>query len=49
MSIIQLKNVRLSFPQIWTPKAYMEGQKAKYSANFLLDKDSQADQILGET
>ncbi len=45
MSIIQLKNVRLSFPQIWTPKAYMEGQKAKYSANFLLDKDSQADQI----
>jgi hypothetical protein len=45
MSVITLKNVRLSFPQIWTPKAYMEGQKAKFSANFLLDKDAHADQI----
>ncbi len=45
MSVITLKNVRLSFPQIWTPKAYMEGQTAKYSANFLLDKDADKDQI----
>lgn len=45
MSIITLKNVRLSFPQIWTPKAYMEGQTAKFSANFLLDKDADKEQI----
>lgn len=45
MSVITLKNVRLSFPQIWTPKAYMEGQTPKYSANLLLDKDGDADQI----
>lgn len=43
--VITLKNVRLSFPQIWTPKAYMEGQTPKFSANFLLDKDGDADQI----
>lgn len=45
MSVITLKNVRLSFPQIWSPKAYMEGQKAKYSCNFLLDKDKDKEQI----
>jgi hypothetical protein len=45
MSVITLKNVRLSFPQIWTPKAFNEGQTAKFSANFLLDKDSDKDQI----
>ena len=45
MSVITLKNVRLSFPQIWTPKAYMEGQTAKYSANFLLDKEADKEQI----
>ena len=39
MSTIMLKSVRLSFPQIWTPKAYLEGQTPKFSANFLLDKD----------
>jgi hypothetical protein len=45
MTTITLKNVRLSFPQIWTPKAYMEGQTAKYSANLLLDKDADKEQI----
>jgi len=45
MSVITLKNVRLSFPQIWTAKAYMEGQTPKYSANLLLDKEADADQI----
>ena len=45
MSVITLKNVRLSFPQIWTAKAFNEGQTAKFSANFLLDKDSDKDQI----
>ena len=42
---IMLKSVRLSFPQIWTPKAYLEGQTPKFSANFLLDKDVDAKQI----
>mgnify|MGYP003638878934 FL=1 len=45
MSIITLKNVRLSFPQIWTAKAFNKGQDAKFNANFLLDKDSDKDQI----
>lgn len=43
--VITLKNARLSFPQIWTPKAYMEGQTPKFSANFLLDKDKDSAQI----
>lgn len=45
MSVITVKNVRLSFPQIWTAKAFNEGQTAKFSANFLLDKDRDKDQI----
>lgn len=45
MSVITLKNVRLSFPQIWSPKAFNEGQEAKFSANFLLDKDRDKEQI----
>mgnify|MGYP000374177211 FL=1 len=45
MTTITLKNVRLSFPQIWTPKAYVEGQTAKYSANLLLDKDGDKEQL----
>ena len=46
MSVITLKNVRLSFPQIWTPKAYMEGQTPKFSANLLLDKEGDKEQIV---
>ena len=45
MSVITLKNVRLSFPQIWTAKAFNEGQTKKYSANFLLDKDTDKEQL----
>jgi len=45
MSVITLKNVRLSFPNIWTAKAFNEGQPAKFNANFLLDKDGDKDQI----
>jgi hypothetical protein len=44
-TVITLKNVRLSFPQIWTPKAYLEGQTPKFSCNLLLDKATQKDQI----
>lgn len=35
--IIKLKNVRLSFPHLWKPKAFEEGQTPKYQATFLLD------------
>ena len=45
MTAIVLKNVRLSFPQIWTPKAFQAGQEPRFNANFLLDKDADADQI----
>lgn len=34
---IMLRNVRLSFPQIWTPKAFQEGQPPSFQASFLLD------------
>lgn len=35
--VIHLNNVRLSFPQIFTPKAFETGQTAKYQATFLFD------------
>jgi len=35
--IIKLKNVRLSFPVIWKPKAFGENDKEQYQATFLLD------------
>lgn len=35
--VIKLKNVRLSFPVIWRPKAFEEGKDPKYQATFLLD------------
>lgn len=37
--IIQLKNVRLAFPDIWTPVAFEEGQEKKYGATFLIQKN----------
>jgi hypothetical protein len=45
MTAIVLKNVRLSFPQIWTPKSFAPGQDPRFNANFLLHKDADADQI----
>lgn len=36
--IIQLKNVRLAFPDIWKAVAFEEGQELKYSATFLIPK-----------
>jgi len=47
MSIIILKNVRLSFPTIWTPKKFndVDDKPPRYSAKFLLDKDTDSDQI----
>lgn len=45
MSTIMLENVRLSFPSLWTAKAFSEGQKPKYSCNFLLDREKDSEQI----
>lgn len=39
-----LKHARLSFPEIWEPKAFANEEK-KFSAIFLLDKVKDADQI----
>ena len=44
MAKIKLSNVRLSFPSLFK-KASFEGVETKFEATFLLDKDSQADQI----
>lgn len=38
--IIQLKNVRLAFPDLWVPTAFEEGQELKYGATFLIPKNS---------
>lgn len=42
-NIIRLTNVRLSFPNLFTPRAAMDdGKEPKYSATFLLDKKQHA-------
>jgi len=35
--IIQLKEVRLSFARLFTPKAFRQGQTPRYEATFLMD------------
>ena len=42
MAKMQLKNVRLSFPSLFT-KAEFEGVATKFEATFLIDKDSQGE------
>lgn len=37
---VRLPQVRLSFPQLFEPKAFNEGQVAKYSAAFLIDPNT---------
>jgi hypothetical protein len=39
---IKLKNARLSFPEIWQPKAFEVGRDAKFQATFLLDPSDSA-------
>ena len=47
-SKIVLKNVRLSFPSLFTKSVY-EGKEGKYSATFLLDKkDTKTKKLLDE-
>lgn len=38
-SNLKLTNVRLSFPKLWTAKSYKTGDKPKFGANFLIDKE----------
>lgn len=38
--IIQLKNVRLAFPDLWKATAFEDGQEPKYGATFLISKKS---------
>ncbi len=40
--LIHLKNVRISYPHLFTPYAGPAGGAAKYSAKFLLDKQKDA-------
>jgi hypothetical protein len=40
--IIKLKDVRLSFPRLWEPKAFQPGQTPRYEATFLLDPSNEA-------
>ena len=42
---VRLTNVRLSFPNLFTPKSIEEGKEPKYSANFLLNKGTQGKQV----
>lgn len=44
MSKIQLKNVRLSFPSIFK-RSEFNGEQGKFEATFLLNKETQSDQI----
>ena len=44
MANMQLKNVRLSFPNLFH-KAVFQGDTTKYEGSFIMDKDTQADQI----
>ncbi|MGL4516786.1 MAG: ssDNA-binding protein [Shewanella sp.] len=44
MAKITLKNVRLSFPSLFN-RASFDGQEGKFEATFLLNKETQADQI----
>lgn len=37
---VALKNVRLSFPDLFTPKAFQAGDEPKYKATFLIEKGS---------
>lgn len=43
MAVVILKNVRLSFPDLWKPgKPMNEGDAPKYGAQFIFDADSEA-------
>lgn len=39
---VRLTGVRLSFPSLFKPSAFDEGQEPKYGAHFIIDKDDKA-------
>lgn len=39
---LDFKDVRLSFPRLWTPKAFQEGQEPRFEATFLFDPSNEA-------
>lgn len=43
---VKLKNVRLSFPQLFAPKAIEEGQEPKYSASFLFETGGEVHKLV---
>jgi len=38
---IKIPSARLSFPRLWTPKAFSKNQKPRYEATFLLDPSNE--------
>lgn len=42
--VIRLKGARLSFPRLWEPKSFREGQPARFEGSFLIDASSKAGQ-----
>jgi len=44
--IVRLENVRLSFPNLFKPRAPKGSDKAKFSADFILNKKTHKDTIL---
>lgn len=45
IAIVRLKNVRLSFPALFKPKAFEDGGEASFKATFLLEDETNADDI----
>ena len=43
---VKLTNVRLSFPKLFRAEAFEEGNKARYSARFLVEPGSSADKAI---
>lgn len=41
MSKVVLKNVRLSFPDLFNPKSFQDGDEPKYRASFLIPKEDE--------
>lgn len=46
---VKIRRARLSFPRLWEPKAFQEGQKARYEATFLLDPSDKVHQATIES
>ena len=40
--VIKIRNARLSFPRLFTPKSFRKGQEARYESTFLLDPSDES-------